>query len=144
MKLTRLLLAITLAFACGVGACETPEAQARKELVSKFVAAFNAQDAAAMASMVSDDVEWFSVSGKDIASEANGRQQLTTSMVKYFASCPSCRSELAQVSASKDRLVTVEVASWQSKTGRKEQQGIAVYEFAGSLIRRVYYFPAEK
>ena len=41
-------------------------------------------------------------------------------------------------------LSAVEVANWQGKDGPKMQSGMAVYEFSGGLIKRVYYFPVEK
>ncbi|MES3024356.1 MAG: nuclear transport factor 2 family protein [Pseudomonadota bacterium] len=145
MNPTRPLLAVFLAVCAATVFAQTPELpQSRKELVKRFVAAFNAQDAKAMGEMVTEDVEWLNVSGKVVGSDATGRAELTSSMVKYFASCRSCRSELTQVIESKERVVTVEVASWQGAKGPRSQQGIAVYEFSGPLIRRVYYYPAEK
>ena len=69
---------------------------------------------------------------------------MISAMDAYFKSCPTCQSQLADVIASRDRVSAIEVASWRGKDGSKTQSGIAVYEFFGDLIRRVYYFPAER
>ena len=119
-------------------------AQSREELVKRFVAAFNQHDPDAMVAMVTEDVEWLSVDGRTVGRETEGKTQLRTSMAAYFKGCPTCRSTLAGVTASKDRVATVEVATWTSAQGPREQRGLAVYEFSGQLIRRVYYFPVER
>jgi len=69
---------------------------------------------------------------------------LVSAMNGYFQSCPTCRSNLTALIASRDRVSAVEVANWQGKDGPKMQSGMAVYEFSGGLIKRVYYFPVEK
>ncbi len=114
------------------------------ETVRRFVNAFNAHDADAMIALVSSDVEWVSVDGAELRVETSGREALHAGMVGYFESCPSCRSTLASVSATAERVITVETASWCTKAGeRRAQQAIAVYEFDGPLISRVIYFPSE-
>ncbi len=115
----------------------------RKQLVNGFVAAFNQQDSAAMARLVTDDVEWLAVDGTTISAETRGKPQLVSSMDAYFKSCPSCRSEIRGIVATPRRASAVEVASWETPKGKRSQRGVAVYEFSGALIRRVYYFPAE-
>ena len=111
--------------------------------VEQFVAAFNAQDSGAMAALVTDDIEWVSIAGSEVAIETSGKKQLVSSMDVYFKSCPTCRSSLSGFIASAERVSAMEVASWQGKTGPKSQSSFSVYEFSGGLIRRVYYFPAE-
>ncbi|MEX0899520.1 MAG: nuclear transport factor 2 family protein [Gammaproteobacteria bacterium] len=114
------------------------------ESVRRFMAAFNAQDADAMAELVTPGVDWVTLDGSELRVEVSGRDALRTSMVDYFKSCPSCRSTLVSVSATATRVTTVETASWSTRTGeRREQQAIAVYEFDGPLITRVIYFPSE-
>lgn len=120
----------------------TPES--REQLVRKFIEAFNAKDVDGMAAMVTTDVQWLSIAGKAISTDAESREALVKSMTAYFKSCPSCRSQIGRVVATGERLSAVEVARWESKSGAKEQQSISVYEFAGPLIKRVYYFPAER
>ncbi len=120
-----------------------PAADGPEATVRAFVAAFNAQSVAALLSHVTDDVEWLNVNGSSIAVETSGREALGRSMTDYFAGCPSCRSELETFSRAGSRVTTLERAMWESKSGPKSQRSLAVYEFQGDRIRRVYYFPAE-
>ena len=112
--------------------------------VEKFVAAFNAQDSHAMASLVADDIEWLSIVSNEVIVEARGKSNLIESMDTYFKSCSTCRSELSEMVSTTSRVSAVEVASWQEKSGIRSQRAISVYEFSDDLIIRVYYFPAEK
>ncbi len=112
--------------------------------VEDFVAAFNAHDSGAMSRFVTDDVQWLVVNEDSIAVETNGKTALVSAMTEYFQSCPTCRSRLTGTIASHERVSTIEVASWKGKDGPESQSGIAVYEFSGRLIKRVYYFPAEE
>jgi len=116
----------------------------RVQTVRDFVAAFNAHDSAAMATFVAEDVQWLSISAEAVTVEASGKASLIAAMNDYFRSCASCRSELAGVIASHDRVSAVEVANWQGEDRPMQQRSISVYEFAGDLIQRVYYFPAEQ
>lgn len=112
--------------------------------VEQFVASFNAQDSTAMASFVAEEVEWLSINGQQVTVEAKGKDNLIVSMNSYFKSCSTCRSKLESVISTPDRVSAVEIASWQGKNGLKSQRALAVYEFSGDKIKRVYYFPAEK
>jgi hypothetical protein len=112
--------------------------------VRAFVDAFNRHESGAMSAFVADDVQWLSISGDSITVDARGKAALVSAMDSYFKSCTTCRSELTALMESRERVSTVEAASWQSSRGARTQSSVAVYEFSGSLIRRVYYFPAEK
>ena len=113
------------------------------EVVSEFLAAFNAQDAERMGALVTDNVKWLSVVDGQTSVEVEGRSNLTEAMAGYFSACPSCRSSISKMMPSQDRVSVIEVASWDSDGVRKSQQAMAVYEFSGSKIAAVYYFPAE-
>jgi ketosteroid isomerase-like protein len=71
----------------------TPDVQANDQMpdnvntVEQFVAAFNAQDSNAMASLVVDDIEWLSIVGNKIIVEVKGKHNLIKSMNDYFKSC---------------------------------------------------------
>lgn len=108
--------------------------------VEAYVAAFNAQDSAAMARMVTDDVQWLTVNGASVSVETAGRSELVNAMDSYFASCASCRSKLVDVQVLGSRVSVIEEASWLAGDERRAQSSIAVYEFSGSRIARVYYF----
>lgn len=115
----------------------------RVAVVSEFLAAFNAQDAAGMGTLVTEDIKWLSVANGETSIEVEGRSSLVTAMAGYFSACPSCRSSISKMMPSRDRVSVIEVASWESDGVRKSQQAMAVYEFSGSKIAAVYYFPAE-
>ncbi len=112
--------------------------------VEQFVDSFNVQNSKAMAKFVTDDVQWLSVDGKELLVEVRGKNDLVASMNAYFTSCPTCRSELANIIATKNRISAVEIATWQGSDGLNTQRALSVYEFSGDKIIRVYYFPAEK
>lgn len=109
-----------------------------EDRVRAYVAAFNAYDTEAMMAMVTDDVQWLSVQGDAITEEAGNRQQLRESMESYFRSCSDCQAKLSHLFATGERVSALELAVTSG------QQSLSVYEFADGLIRRVYYFPAEK
>lgn len=127
-----------------------PDVQSNEQMsdnvntVEQFVAAFNAQDSNAMASFVVDEIEWLSIDGDKVIVEVKGKNKLIESMNSYFQSCLTCKSKLSEIVSTKNRVSAVEVASWQGKSGSMSQSAIAVYEFSGGLITRVYYFQAEK
>ena len=77
----------------------------------------------------------------DLSSELSA---LAQGMTEYFASCPTCRSELVSVMTAGSRVSTLERPTWESEGGPQSQQALAVYEFRENRISRVYYFPSEK
>ncbi|WP_298769153.1 nuclear transport factor 2 family protein [uncultured Shewanella sp.] len=120
-----------------------PFEQTIENTVKRFIAAFNAHDSHAMANLVTDDIEWLSISNKKVMIEARGKQALIESMNAYFKACPTCRSELTHTISTNQRVSAVEVAHWQGKNGPSSQQSMSVYAFSNGMISRVYYFPAE-
>ena len=110
--------------------------------VKRFMAAFNAHDSQAMATLVTDDISWLSIAGEQTTVETKGKAALIASMNAYFSACGTCRSELASVIATPYHVSVIEIAHWQGKTAAQSQQALAVYEFTNGLIHRVYYFPA--
>ena len=115
----------------------------RAELVTQFQVAFNHHDADAMAELVTKDIVWYGIDGTKLTKDLSGRSALRTAMNDYFQNCPSCRSQIGDIIASKDRASVVETAYWENDNGPQSQQSIAVYEFTGSLIKAIYYFPSE-
>ena len=119
------------------------ESDNKAGVVRAFVVAFNAQDVAAMAALVTADIRWIYVNRTALAVELEGKDALIKSMTEYFSGCPTCRSEIHGMICSRERVSVVEVASWESQAGTRSQAAMAVYEFSGELIRTVYYFPEE-
>lgn len=113
-------------------------------IVRAFIDAFNAHDATAMSTLLSDDVQWLSVRNGETSIEVEGKPALVATMAAYFNDCPTCRSEIAGLTASNERVSVVEVAHWEGTGGAQSQRAMAVYEFDGALIRRIYYFPEER
>ena len=139
----KVLLLVSLVLGPFAGFTQVSDSGDKLGVVQAFLDAFNAHDVAAMSAMVADDVQWLSVRDSAIAIELEGRTALAAAMREYFASCPTCRSEIKREMASSERVSVVEVASWVGPNGPKSQQSMAVYEFSGSLIQRIYYFPEE-
>ncbi|RDX34413.1 nuclear transport factor 2 family protein [Idiomarina abyssalis] len=118
-------------------------ASERSEQIKQFVAAFNAHDAELMSQYVTDDIQWLSVNGDRIAVETSGKTELIEAMDGYFKSCASCQSKVTDLTVLGNRVSTEEEASWRQNGELRSQKSLAIYEFNNSLIRRVYYFPAE-
>ncbi|GAB3035598.1 nuclear transport factor 2 family protein [Bowmanella dokdonensis] len=137
-----LILMLSLLAACFPAFAGPPEVE-NEQIVRDFLAAFNEHNSAAMAELVTADVQWLSIDGEALLVEAKGKAALVESMDSYFSSCASCRSRITELTVLKDRISAVEVASWQSREGLQQQRALCVYEFSGGLIRRVYYFPDE-
>ncbi len=143
MSHTKLGLFLLLALVQASASSEHHETVAKPELVHQFLAAFNAHDSARMGELVTEDVKWLSVADGIASTEVEGRSNLVGAMDEYFESCPSCRSAISNLMPSRDRVSAVEVATWQTKDGLKSQQSLSIYEFSGTRISAVYYFPAE-
>ena len=97
-----------------------------------------------MLRMVSDDIQWLSVAGDKITVETQGKAKLRESMVAYFKSAPTVKSELDWVQGTASRVAALERVGWLGKSGPKSQASLSIYEFRAGLITRVYYYPAEK
>ncbi len=97
-----------------------------------------------MANLVTNNIEWISISNEKVMIETKGKKALIENMDAYFKACPTCQSKLSDIISSSHRVSAVEIAHWQSKNGPKTQQSMSVYEFSNGLISRVYYFPSEQ
>ena len=118
--------------------------QANMNIVQNYVAAFNAQNVDLMLEMLTDDVQWLTIDGETITKETNSKEELRKVMTDYFNSCSTCRSRLANTFSTGSKVSALEVVSYQTRNGLKEERSVSLYEFSNSLIKRVYYFPAEK
>lgn len=131
-------------FASMTTAESKPSAETQEQIIRSYVEAFNAKDIEAMLEMVTNDVQWLSINGEIITNETNSKNELRQGMIDYFKSCRSCKSRLVHLFSTGTRVSALEVASYETSSGIQEQQSVSVYEFSESLIKRVYYFPAEK
>jgi hypothetical protein len=114
-----------------------------EQQVRAFVEAFNARDIDLMLTLADENIQWLIVDGTKVSVETEGKAALRESMVRYFGSCPSCKSSLESIQRAGSRVTAMERASWTGKSGVKSQRSLSVYEFRGDKILRVYYFSAE-
>src|SRR5262245_39842912 len=134
-----------LYFASGSSPLEREvEPKTSESILRDFQIAFNKRDTGAMLALVASDLQWGNIQGDKIEIEINGKPALEKWLTGYFKSCPSCRSEIESLMAAGSYITVHERATWETKAGKKEQKALAVYEVREGLIRRVWYFPAEK
>ena len=129
----------------GAGPQRDPlQTKSNLDVIDEFVAAFNAHAPAEMMAFVSDDVRWMSVNGEKIAVETGDRESLQQAMTDYFRAMPTVQSATEEAVAS-GRFVSVrERVFWGPESARSSQAALAVYEFRGGKIHRVWYFPASR
>ena len=118
---------------------ETEGESSATSQVRKFVDAFNRQDVSDMLALTTHDVRWMSVDGDTVSVETRDANELRSAMNDYFESRPSSLSVLLDISANGIFVTTLEQAGTRERRG---QCATAVYEFAGDLIRNVWYYPA--
>jgi hypothetical protein len=145
MRTQTFLILLVLLVPTGVSTPVAAQTQkSNEQRVRDYVAAFNKHDIDTMLTMVIDDVQWLSVAGDKITVETQGKAKLRESLTAYFKSIPTAKSDLEWVRMTASRVAAMERASWLSQSGPRSQAGLAVYEFSGELIARVYYYPVEK
>ena len=116
---------------------------AKSVVVRNYLEAFNAHDAEAMASMVTEGIRWISIGPDGLAVQFEGKSRLIKDMNSYFDSCPTCRSSIGDLVSTDTRVSVVETASWTAGGELRSQRSLAVYEFSGEFIASVYYFADE-
>lgn len=110
-------------------------------VVKQFVDAFNQHDIDAMLALATADLQWMSIAGDQISVETSSHSELREAMSGYFKSTPTAHSKIRSMNASGHFVYTVEEAFWGTGGNIKSQCSMAVYEFSGSKIRNVWYFP---
>ena len=111
----------------------------------KLLDAFNRHDPEAMASLVASDFELYYFNDEGVASLASrGRQQFSEDMTRYFTERPTVRSEI--VGAIGGPAFVSFREEIVSAPGEQEHRpsSLAVYEVRNSLVKRAWYFPAER
>ena len=113
-------------------------------VVQQHERSFSRRDLGGMMAGVSPDIEWYSIDGESVALELRGREALRDAMADYFMATPSFRSEIEDAVVSGAYVSVLERASWQGESGPRSRTAIAVFEVRDGLIRRVWYYPAER
>lgn len=137
------ILAMTVVALASPEFRQTGSASDQEKRVRAFVEAFNARNIDAMLELADENIQWMIIDGAKVSVETEGKAALRESMGRYFKSCPSCQSSLEWVQVAGSRVTAMERASWTSKNLARSQKSLSVYEFSGTKILRVYYFPAE-
>jgi len=125
-------------------AANNPIAETQMQIVEQYVAAFNARDINSMLELLTIDVQRIAVDGDTITKETNSKQELLTVITEYFESCSTCKLRLADITSTGSKVSAVEIESFQTRNGLQEERRVSLYDFSGSLINRLYYFPPEK
>lgn len=142
MKPGLLMLAVGIALGCSSPSIAQADADPL-EIVTAYVAAYNARDIDAMAAMMHDDIMWIAVEEDGVAPMAVGKDDLTDQMRAYVASAGATKSTLGEPVRHGRFLSVTETATWQTADGQNRSQSAgAVYELEDGLIRRVWYYPA--
>lgn len=131
-----LLAALALPLAA---VAQAPEPDPR-QVVERFLEAFNRHDVEAMLSLAHADVQWLTVADDKISVDTAGQAALRDSMKSYFASLPTVRSTFESALVAGPYVTVVERARWQGKSGERTQAALAVYEVREGKVRRVWYF----
>jgi|SRR5579872_6300418 len=144
--LPRLLISLLLFIAPAQNTApggESPETRKSPEaVVRQLYVAFNDHSADKIAALVAPDFNWFNVTRSTVSTEARGREELHTSMERYFQSTPGVKTEILSLIADGNYVSLREQVSWDSRTGRRHQSCLAVYEVRDGIIQAVWYYPA--
>lgn len=123
---------------------EAPEPATALSTARKLLDAFNRHDPDAMALLVSGDFELYYFDKKGVPGLAvSGPEQLVAEMTSYFADRPSVRSRIVG-EVDGPSFVSFREQIVNSLGEEPGPSSLAVYEVRDSLIRRVWYYPAEE
>lgn len=114
------------------------------EIVRQFINAYNRKDLSAMLSYADESVQWMSVKNGIIVVETRDKKALDSAMENYFKAENTSSSQLFGVSKNGQFVSGIEKASWKSGSKTMHQCAPVVYQVEQSLIKNVWYFPAEK
>ena len=143
--LISLMLAAALATTATAQLSATTQPPGPEATVRANLDAFNRQDVEALVATVAEDFVWYNVDGDKLLPETRGREALRKGMQSYFKSLPSARSSAEVLTVNGDFVSIRERATWKNNAGESASQAaIGVYEVREGLIRRVWYFPAQK
>lgn len=107
-------------------------------IAERLMEAFNRHDPEAMSSLVTEDFELFYFNNEGKAElSVTGREALKAEMTDYFKTRPDVRSKIA------DAIGGTNYVSFREQIVGGASS-LAVYEVREGLIRRVWYYPAER
>lgn len=121
---------------------DTREPTGAAEIVADYVELNNACDAAGMARLMHEDIEWLNISGDTVSTVSSGKDTLSAELASYMSNGCSTQSALSDFSVNGPYVAVTETVSWKGRDGAEQSQSAtSVYEIENGLIRRVWYFP---
>jgi hypothetical protein len=121
-----------------------PDSADALDVVRAQFEAFNDHDVEALTARIAPDFTWWSVSGDSTVLEVRGRDDFRDGMSDYFASLPSVQSSIEGATVTGAYVAVRERVRWSTAEGSRSQEALAVYEVRNGLIRRVWYYPAQR
>lgn len=114
-----------------------------REIIRRYVVAYNQKDLDGMLNLTSDKIAWMSVNDSIVTVETADKKALAKAMGEYFASGGQTQSQLLNLSENGSFVSGIEKASWQRDGQQYAQCSPVVYQLENQLIRNVWYFAAE-
>jgi ketosteroid isomerase-like protein len=113
----------------------------KTQIVQTYTAAFNSQDADAMAALMHPDFEWMVMTGNGLETITSGREVMTTQMRANFNTETPTQTRLSDLRETSSGVYATETATWQGEDGEEKSQSTSVFYAITSrgLIRRIQY-----
>lgn len=125
------------------GVAKITPISSQEKIAQKFIEAFSANDADAMASYCGDDFKWGYVREGGIELAGQGREDLVKQMKTYFAANLGVRSDIENVFVNGDFVALSERVFWSENGAEKTASSLAVYHIEDNAINSVWYYPAQ-
>ncbi|WP_438864888.1 nuclear transport factor 2 family protein [Neptunicella sp.] len=126
-----------LCWSVSVNAANSPSSES---VVLGFVAAFNRHDVTQMLELVTDDVHWYKVNGRNIGAQTTGKQQLQTQMELYFSGIQS-RATLISIRGEGNYVSTMQKSRSLTNLYGQPQCSAVTYLVESGKISTVWQFP---
>ena len=117
---------------------------AAEALIRRYVDAFNRHDVDATVGCVDTAFRWYNIAADSMQLTMRGRETQRPGLARYFKAFPDVHSDISGLAVNGPWVMVREQVRWTGAKGRAENVAFAVYEVRAGLIRRVYYFPAER
>lgn len=110
-------------------------------ILNDQVAAFNEGNADQLATNVSDDFKWFSLTADTLLVEVRGKENFRQSMTAYLSSGRKTVSVIEEYFVEGNRISFRELVSYQSKDGKTvTASAMGIYQIENGKISRAWYF----
>jgi len=110
-------------------------------ILQNHIQAFNKKDLNSLVENVTNDFVWFYVTDNSIEKEVSGKDAFKKTMAAYFQDFNETKASISEIIQSGIFITFKETVNWG--TNNQVQSSIAVYQFEGNKISRVWYFPSQ-